>query len=607
MPGSRTRNAALCLGLWLLSFALYARALGFDFVNFDDRAVLLAHPNLYDESSLPASLHEILVGYFPREEPLLLRDVTWAIDARLFGFENPLGYHLGNVLLNASNVALLFLFLLHATRRLALALPVALAFALLPVHAEPVCWIMGRKDVLVAFWMLLALLAQSLELERCDRRARRQLYLAGLLCSTLALLSKMSAVSFFLVLGAHRVLHEHLKGQRSPAEPLGLARAAREALPRIAPHALLAGFVFAWYHAILREYGVIGWRGPGPFDPAHLANLAKFTPLVLGLYLKRLVWPTQLSMFYRWPQVEIALTTPELLASGALAVLVGAATLYCCLRRRDLAFYPLAFFALLLPHLNLVYIGIWSADRYVYLASFCVLAVGASLLLELRARCGAATRVAVASAALAFAVGSGMQTLRQQTVWRDNDSLWRHEARLDEPSLLSLQALAKSHLKRAEREADPDLRAPWLARARAAIARGLERDRALGRRPGPYRTPDQLHLARLHYLRGRLSALEGAPPERQLEHYRTAYRLAPDRVSAMMLARGYYELAARAPEAEREALVRRSFEFFVEYGRYSSSDPLLHQQTLALLSANYAGRFPFLEDEIRAARRTWRQ
>jgi hypothetical protein len=141
----RHETALAALGLALLSLALYARAAGFDFVNFDDPTVLLAHPQLYDETSFLASLSQIFFESFPREEPLLLRDVSWALDARVFGFQNPLGYHLGNVLFNAANVALLFLFLARATRRFGLSLAVAGVFAVLPVHVEPVSWVWGAR------------------------------------------------------------------------------------------------------------------------------------------------------------------------------------------------------------------------------------------------------------------------------------------------------------------------------------------------------------------------------------------------------------------------------------------------------------------------------
>jgi hypothetical protein len=594
----------LCLGLWALSIVLYARSASFEFVDFDDRTVLLAHPELYDETSFPASLSQILVKRFPREEPLLLRDITWALDSRLFGFENPFGYHLGNVILNGFNVVLLFLFLRRATRRPRLALVVAGLFAVLPVHVEPVCWVMGRKDVLVTFWMLLALLAQAHELKHPEVRTRRCLYLATLLFSALALLSKMSAVSLFLVLGLHRALHPFLDGGRDPRAPLDLGRVVRQVLPRTAPHLVLSLVVFLWFRGIIADYGVIGWRGPAPLDPGHLAHLAQFTPLVLALYVKQLLWPSQLSMFYRWPHVEIPLAPVELGASILSAVFLIAVTVTCCLRRKDLAFYLLSFLALLLPHLNIVYIGIWRADRYVYLASFCVLAMGAILASELAPRPSRYARPALIGLTIGFASLCVIQTVRQQSVWQNNHSLWQHEAQLKEPSVLALQALAKSYLKQAERQNDPEARASLLRLATQEIQRGIARDRELGRRPGRYRTSDQLHLSRLHYLLGRIAALKGQPIEKQLEHYSTAYQTAPDRLSAMMLAQGYFTLATTAPLDQQEPLIRKSFGFFLAYLRLSPADPVRHQQDLSMLEVNYQ-RFPFLSGEVQRARRTY--
>jgi hypothetical protein len=596
--------ALAALVLWAASAALYARAVGFDFVDFDDATVLLAHPNLYDESSLTASLGEIFVGYFPREEPLLVRDVSWALDARLFGFENPAGYHLGNVLLNATNVALLFLFLSHATGRKRFAFGVAGIFALLPVHVEPVCWVMGRKDLLAALWLLLGLLAQSHELSARDPQRRRTLYLLSILCILLAVLSKMSAVVGFLLLAAHRVFHRHLAGRCAPDAPALSCAALRGVALRTAPHAAIALACFVWFQRIVAQYGVIGWRGPGPLEPQHLATVARFAPLLLGRYVANLAWPSELSMFYRWPSVEIPLTGLELLGSAALTLAFVGTTLYACLRRRDLAFYPLAVAILLIPYLNIVYIDIWLADRYIYLTSFCLLAIPAHLFGRLWARSGSPMRLALGALLLAFAIGSGVQTLRQQSVWRDSESLWQHEANLSEPSLLAIQSLAKLHVRRAEHEADPALRRLAIRQAHHEIARGFARERALSRQPSAYATSEQLNLARLHTLEGRLAALEGAPRQVQLAHYEAAEALAPNRDSALRLAGTLYDLAVDAPAAQREALVRRSFAYFIEYMGYTRSDPLMREKNLRLLAQNYESRFPFLKDEIRVARRT---
>ena len=68
-------DARIFLVLVALSLLWYLRTAGYEFVNFDDTQILLGHPNLYNENSLLSSIREIFTGYFPREEPLLVRDL----------------------------------------------------------------------------------------------------------------------------------------------------------------------------------------------------------------------------------------------------------------------------------------------------------------------------------------------------------------------------------------------------------------------------------------------------------------------------------------------------------------------------------------------------
>ena len=601
------RVGVACLFLAVASFLLHARAIGFDFVDFDDTSILLGHPNLYDENSLGSSLFEIFVGYMPREEPLLLRDLSWALDARLFGSANPVGYHFGNVLLNAINVCLLFLFLNTATRRYDFALVVAAIFAALPIHVEPVSWVMGRKDVLSAFFVLSALLAQSAELESRRSERRRVFYLLGLLFTAMALLSKLGAVALVPVLALHRVFLPDLNGSRPASQALELRNTLKTTLPKLIPHALLASGIVVWYGRIVSAYGVTGWRGLGPTDPEHLGNVVLFAPLIIGRYLRQTFWTSQPSVYYRWPNVEIPLTGLEIFASALIAAGVAAAILYCLRRRRDLAFYQLSFLAFLAPYLNIVYVGVWSADRYVYLSSFCLVAIAVSVLMQLHGRAHGPVRAAVLVLMLGFGLNAVAFTLQHQGIWRDTESLWQYEAYRDEPSLLSIQALAKLHMKRAGAESDPALRASLMARSRMEISRGFEREKALGRVSAPYATSEQLQLSQLHYLLGSLDKLERAPVTGQIEHFQASHALAPTRGNTLMLAGAYFDLGNRSVDLEQEQLLHRSLDYFLEYMKYSAPDRMLRDQSLSLLAQNYEQRFPFLQHRIHQARETMTQ
>lgn len=246
----------------LAAWAIYLPSVKYGFVYYDDVRILQDHPELYGQKTLSADLRAIFLENYPREEPLLVRDVTWAIDSRLFGFDNPFGYHLDNVLLHGIVVALIFVFLLGATRCYGFALATAVAYLLLAVHVEPLAWIMGRKDILSALFMLLALCAQSRRLAANNPAARWGWYSATLAFLLAGLLSKISVLTFPAVLFLHAVFLPNLRGEQPPDAPFPWRRAWREALllpPR-------------WLSAALSLSGINGyWR--------RWASLTAATPL----------------------------------------------------------------------------------------------------------------------------------------------------------------------------------------------------------------------------------------------------------------------------------------------------------------------------------------
>src|ERR1039458_6577835 len=154
-PSRMRHYRSLLTGLLLAmaAWGMYLPSVRYGFVHYDDVRILLNHPELYGQTNFYADLRAIFVTSFPREEPLLLRDVSWALDSRIFGFGNAFGYHLGNVLLHGMVVAMMFAFLLGTTRRYGFALAVSIAWLALAIHTEPVAWIMGSKYILSALFM----------------------------------------------------------------------------------------------------------------------------------------------------------------------------------------------------------------------------------------------------------------------------------------------------------------------------------------------------------------------------------------------------------------------------------------------------------------------
>jgi hypothetical protein len=231
------RATLVCaLALWAGTCALYFKVLGFDFIKLDTKAILLERGALYSSRSLLGSLRQILFLCFPREEPLIVRDISWAIESRVFGLRSAYGHHLGQLAYNATNSVLAFAFLLRSTQRPRVAIFSAALFAVLPVHVQAVCWDMGRKDLLVALFMLLGLYLQSISLEQPGTRRARSLDALICLIGLAALLSKFSAIVYCLILALHRVLYPYVAGSLAPDAPLDWNAARRRAMPIFFPH-----------------------------------------------------------------------------------------------------------------------------------------------------------------------------------------------------------------------------------------------------------------------------------------------------------------------------------------------------------------------------------
>jgi tetratricopeptide (TPR) repeat protein len=191
-------SAPKALFLAGLAFLLYLPSLGGSFLAWDDRSLVLDNP----VARLPPG--EAVLAAFsgpPGASCWPLRDISYALDHAIWGFA-PLGFHLTNLLLYAAVAAGLYA---AARRNLGGggAFLGTLLFVLHPLHAEPVAWISGRKDLLCAAWLMLAwwvlALAPGGRAHDPGKGRRFLRYAIGLTAYVAACLSKTAALPFPLV------------------------------------------------------------------------------------------------------------------------------------------------------------------------------------------------------------------------------------------------------------------------------------------------------------------------------------------------------------------------------------------------------------------------
>ena len=348
VPGPALRAA----GLVALVALAYAPALDGGFV-WDDVAivrepVLHAWSGLVDIWLSPRRL-EREGHYWP------VVYTTFWLEHKLWGLD-PVGYRAVNVALHAVNTVL-------AWRLLArLSVPGAwlgaALFAVHPVHAQSVAWIIERKDLLSALFWLLAAFAW-LRFERSPRPARHLLVLALYVA---ALLSKSVAVTFPAALA---LCAWWRRGTLTRRDGLRLA-------PLFAAGLLVTLGDLLYYRSVESVSFAYSF-------PERVVNAGH----ALWHYLATLLVPFDLLIVYPFPSASAADPAAWL---PALGVLVLALALWA--GRSHLGrgpFAALAFFVLTLsPMLGFVDFGYMRfslvADRFQYLASLGPLALAGSIL-----------------------------------------------------------------------------------------------------------------------------------------------------------------------------------------------------------------------------------
>ncbi len=400
-------GAALCL---LIAIGFYPATLG-GFV-WDDAAFTMVKPVQEPSGILriwfdPRTLiHE--GHYWP-----ILYTLFW-LEHKIWGFDNPVYYHVLNLILHAGVVVVLWRLLLRLeVGRAWVAWVAAAIFALHPLHVESVAWVIGRKDMLAALFYLASVLAY---LRFMDRGRGRHygwslaLYVLGLLCKSIG-----------VTLPAALLIWHWWKRGRVTSVDVG----------RMLPFLLLGLFITIADWAEYKSKEVIS------FDFSTLERML-LAAQALWFYVGQLVWPTKLMIIYpRW-DISIA----NLLGWVYLIGIVAVAALLWLYRGkigRGALAGVLFFVVTLSPTLGFVDYGYMQfafvADRYQYLAGAGVIVVlvaavawiydrGLALWPGVWMRRGGQVVAAVLPAAVLGVLG--MITWNQAGVYFDQGTLYNH-------------------------------------------------------------------------------------------------------------------------------------------------------------------------------------
>ena len=335
---------------------------------------------------------------------------------------NAAAFHAVNILLHAGVTILVFWLAVRLFDE-RIAVIAAALFAIHPIHTEAVTSIVGRAELLAVLFGLFAVLTAGPMDATTNPWLKRVWHGLSVLCFSLAVFSKESAVTILPLVMLYRVTRRE--------EPLfaGMWKEVRNLdwMPY-----LLCFAVFAFFRFL-----VVGTAGGIPVDTlTPLDNPLAFVPAmpriksalgVLWDYFGLLNVPLVLSADYSYDQVPIieSWLNPRCLAGLLLLSAATVATVYC--RRPSVRFaVTLPFVALLLTANVLFPIGTVKAERLLYLPSVGWVLL-AALAFDYTLRTPRYRSIGIATLVLVV-ITFGARTWARNEDWKDNPTLFESTA-----------------------------------------------------------------------------------------------------------------------------------------------------------------------------------
>jgi tetratricopeptide (TPR) repeat protein len=412
----------ICLFLILITFAAFWQVRNNEFINLDDD--LYVTDNVYVSKGL--TFHSIFWAltsvYRGHWHP-----ITWLshmFDYDLYGL-NSSGHHLTNLIFHIANALLLFILFHRMTSAPWRSGFLAALFALHPLHVESVAWVAERKDVLSAFFWMLAIWAYVYYVEK----PKLNRYLFVVLCFLLALMSKPVAVTlpFALLLLDFWPLRRLRLGIIDNGLNPSISKFMNAVHRRVVfSRLVLEKIPLFLLAAVLSLVTVLAHRGSGAVSSIGGVSLEARIGNALVSYVKyieKMIWPDRLAVLYPHPII-----LPLWKVAGAVLMLAMISVLVI-LAGRKRPYYIMGwlwYLGTLLPTIGLVQAGVQGmADRFTYIPMiglFIMVVYGISDIVR-EWRC---SKVVLTISGAVWLLILMVSTVNQVQLWRNSVTLFNH-------------------------------------------------------------------------------------------------------------------------------------------------------------------------------------
>ena len=354
---SPQKKIVIILVLTVLVLVVYWQVQRFNFINLDDNIYITQNHQIQSGVTCQLVMYAFKDTHTANWHPLTM--LSHALDWQLFG-DNAGGHHWTSLIIHIFNTVLLFLLLNKLTGAIWRSALVAALFTIHPINVESIVWVAERKNVLSTFFWISTMLFYVWYVQKLGWKR----YLPVCICFAFGLMSKPMLVTlpFALLLIDYWPLNRTAidtqnETEIQPALKAGKAKLTFLIWEKIPLFILTAISICVTLHTQHAEGAMVSMD----FMPLNMRISNAI--LSYGLYINKMLWPLDLSVFY--PQYNIGIW--KLLLASCFLIVLSAMVLRNYRKRPYLLVGWLWFLGTLVPVIGLVQVGVQSmADRYAY-------------------------------------------------------------------------------------------------------------------------------------------------------------------------------------------------------------------------------------------------
>jgi protein O-mannosyl-transferase len=407
------RNAAIVMGILLVTFFVYRNSLSNQLLFWDDNKYIIENESIRSLSA--ANISDMFTSYTMGDYSPLVT-LSLALDYHFYGLKelspntfSGTGYHLTSLLIHLLSIVVLYFLCMVLSRSVFVSAFVAVLFAIHPMNVESVAWVTERKDQLYVLFYLSAMLSY---LSYLEKSTKLKMVLTGIFF-LLALLSKAMAATLPVVI----LLLDYFHNRKFDLQSLKVK---------------LPFFILALVFAVValkaqenhsQETGMI----PGNNSP--FTERVLFASYGLVNYVTKTIVPFEMSAYYPYP-AKTRGSFPVMYYICLFVVIALMMLLWKLRKNKVLMFGSLFFLVNVALVLQLIPFGqSLMADRFTYLASIGLFFAGAVHLEKFFKEKEKWKAIFIMSGAAGFVVFLAFTAQKRTKDWQSTYTLWEDVTR----------------------------------------------------------------------------------------------------------------------------------------------------------------------------------